>query len=103
MKRRTFLGVAALAAAGCNASKPGPPNSAGSLTLAEIEARVKASLKLSEIHLAEEAKREYAGTGLGLNGAKYQIKVTQGDNEIRNTWTDDRGGGGKGVESWSVK
>ncbi len=102
MKRRVFL-VAALAAAGCNASKPGPPNSVGSLTLPEIEVRLKASLKLSEIHLAEEAKRQYAGTGTGLNGAKYQIKVTQGDTDIRNEWTDDRGGKGWSVESWGVK
>ena len=76
------------------------PKPAGALSRAEIESSLMKKLKWDEIHLTEESKGRYAGTGVAKDKVKYEIKVTQGDNVLKWEYRDEKGNGGNGAEGW---
>jgi hypothetical protein len=58
--------------------------------------------KWATVELTEESKRQFVGTGTGTDGVKYNLKVSQGDDEIRWEWNDEGGRGqGNASERWS--
>jgi hypothetical protein len=92
---------------GCNPSGPSPksvpnakPTNPGGMARSEIELRLKNTLRLSTIQLTEESKGHYVGTGTSANGTIFNLTVTQSENEIKWTYSDESGGN-KGEGSFS--
>jgi hypothetical protein len=70
----------------------------GDLGKAEIEARVKESIKLSELSLTQAEKGVYTGTGKDAEGATYKVKVTQETDKISFEAENDKGWKYKGTD-----
>ena len=77
------------------------PKRVGEFGKAEIEAEIKEVLKLKDVSLTEETGGKYAGTGIGQDGIKYKITITQSENKL--TWEseDDKGAKIIGSKRWN--
>ena len=104
MNRKLVL-VILLAVVGCwfalRSHSGTQPKRVADFGTTEIEAEIKDALKLKEISLIEQASGKYVGSGIGNDGKKYKIKVTQSANKI--TWEseDEKGAKVIGSKRWS--
>jgi hypothetical protein len=101
MRRPLLMPVLLLVAScltACNSSSNPMQTRLGDLGKAEIEARVKESVKLSELSLTQAEKGVYTGTGKDAEGATYKVKVTQETDKISFEAENDKGWKYKGTE-----
>ena len=97
---RLVLQIAICSCLGCGQPSSGRPKTPGELGRAEVEEKVKENLNWEELHLTEDSKRKYSGSGTSMGGERYNITVTQDDDELRWTFDDGKGNGGTGMVGW---